>query len=93
MVPRRMLGDTMKKRHRKHGHEFNGEMRIRINRRIYPNVTEEEVMELAQRAMEGEQVEGIQIVKFEVRGNDKTEEISDYDFASAFMRSAKRSGE
>lgn len=75
-------------------HGFSAELRIKVSKKIYPNITQEEVMELAQRVMEGESVPGIIVQRFEVRGEDKTDEVSkDYDFAAGLMRSAERTEE
>ena len=72
-------------------HAFHGEMKIRVNKKLYPNADEQDVMELAQRVLEGEVVPGTEIQKFEVRDEDETDVVDtgDYAFASAFMRSAK----
>lgn len=72
-------------------HSFEGEMRVKINKRIYPEIDEIGVMELVQRVMEGEEVDGIKIEYFGVRGDDKTSEVSkNYDFAAGFMQGATR---
>lgn len=72
-------------------HTFEGELRVKVNRKMYPNIDEEGVMELVQRVLEGETVEGIIVQTFEVRGEDKTSEVSkNYAAAASFMRSATR---
>lgn len=75
-------------------HSFEGELRIKVNKRIYPDIDAEGVMELAQRVLEGEDVDGVIVEKFEVRGEDKTNEVSkNYEVAAGFMQNARRIGQ
>ena len=75
--------------------QFHAEMSIRVNRKLYPNADEQDIMELVQRVLEGEQVDGIEVKRFEVRDEDETDtaDTGEYGFASAFMRSARRTSE
>lgn len=72
-------------------HAFNGELRIKVNRHIYPNTDAELIQDLAQRVLEGQTVAGVKVEKFEVRGKNITEELSngEYGFASDFIRDAE----
>jgi hypothetical protein len=76
--------------HVKEQHTFEGEMRVKVNKRIHPNITEVDLIEAVQRIMEGETVEGIEVETFNVRGEDKLGEIKDFDFAAGFMRNARQ---
>ena len=66
-------------KNRKSQHAFNGEVRIWINRRVYPHVDIDLVWELFQRFLDnnGVEPEGIKVELFDLRG----EKIDSDDFA------------
>ena len=85
------------KRKQEAKHPFDAEMRVRVNKRIHPNVTSQQVKDFARRIVkDGKEIEGIEVKFYDVRGNDKAGDLltlsDDYGFSTSneFEISAKR---
>jgi len=73
-------------------HRFTGEMRVKIDESVHGRVTQDDVIELAARILDGETIEGVTLERFTVRDDDenRTEEVEEgeYSFASGFIDTA-----
>lgn len=77
-------------------HPFSAEMRIRVNKRIHPNITAEEVKSFVRRILrDGEEIKGIEVKAYNVRGENKRDDLlsisDDYGFSASFITGASRS--
>lgn len=70
------------RRSRRQKNKFNGEMRVLVNRKMYPNMTSELLWELVERAIDnGKPEPGIIIKHFDVKGRDATEKVYSKEYA------------
>lgn len=89
------IGGNVKASHllkqRQQQHAFRGEMRVRINRRVYPNPTPALVEELTKQVLQGEKIEGVEVLIFKSRNANRTAQLENRTYTlDSFLTDALR---